>query len=146
MLEFFISQAVRTLREERKKILTIALPVTTGVIIFGLLLACFGYQWKQREKAKENTVKLTAQMTVAIKEEVCYSSYFFTRAFISVICLNSPVHINLLQHIYNIILIYRSVKNKIKLIAVHCFIKFSIIAFYFKDTGIKIPPLSLKKH
>ncbi|KAL3854543.1 hypothetical protein ACJMK2_013807, partial [Sinanodonta woodiana] len=49
--------------EERKRIMTIAIPVCGGVIVLGSLLALFGYYWRQRERAKENTVKLTARMT-----------------------------------------------------------------------------------
>ncbi|KAK3601290.1 hypothetical protein CHS0354_011886 [Potamilus streckersoni] len=49
--------------EERKRIMAIAIPVCGGVIVLGILLALFGYYWRQRERAKENTVKLTARMT-----------------------------------------------------------------------------------
>ncbi|XP_045205394.2 epidermal growth factor receptor-like isoform X2 [Mercenaria mercenaria] len=56
--------------EERKKILTIALPVCAGVIFLGVLLALFGYYWRQRERAKENTLKLTAKMTGVMETEL----------------------------------------------------------------------------
>ncbi|KAL5006104.1 hypothetical protein ScPMuIL_017262 [Solemya velum] len=49
--------------EEKKKILTIAVPVVGGVLLFGILLAVFGYHWRRRAIAKENTAKLTARMT-----------------------------------------------------------------------------------
>ncbi|XP_060585170.1 epidermal growth factor receptor-like isoform X2 [Ruditapes philippinarum] len=55
--------------EERKRILTIAIPVCAGVIILGILLALFGYYWRQRERAKENTLKLTAKMTGVVDTE-----------------------------------------------------------------------------
>ncbi|XP_052229388.1 epidermal growth factor receptor-like isoform X1 [Dreissena polymorpha] len=54
--------------EERKRILTIAIPTTAGIIILGLLLALFGYYWRQREQAKENTIKLTSQMLGGLPE------------------------------------------------------------------------------
>nr|AXK69510.1 epidermal growth factor receptor 1b [Sinonovacula constricta] len=55
--------------DERKRLLTIILPSVAGVVILGILLTVFGYHWRQRERAKENTIKLTAQMTGAINEE-----------------------------------------------------------------------------
>ncbi|WAR10031.1 EGFR-like protein [Mya arenaria] len=48
--------------EERKKILSIAIPTVGGVLLLGLLLTLFGYYWRQRERAKENTMKLTTKM------------------------------------------------------------------------------------
>ena len=57
-------------REERKRILTIALPVTAGVVALGVLLVCFGYCWRAKERSKENTVKLTARMTGVVEAEV----------------------------------------------------------------------------
>lgn len=65
--------------EERKKILTIAIPVCAGVLFLGFLLALFGYYWRQRERAKENTLKLTAKMTGVVDAEVCMNLSFMIR-------------------------------------------------------------------
>ncbi|XP_045177592.2 epidermal growth factor receptor-like isoform X3 [Mercenaria mercenaria] len=64
-----MARAAEKKDEERKKILTIALPVCGGVILLGGLLALFGYYWRQRERAKENTLKLTAKMTGVVDTE-----------------------------------------------------------------------------
>ncbi|KAL4217428.1 Receptor tyrosine-protein kinase erbB-2 [Mactra antiquata] len=55
--------------EERKKILSIALPICGGVLALGILLCLTGYYWRQRERAKENTIKLTAKMTGVVDTE-----------------------------------------------------------------------------
>ena len=52
--------------------MTIVIPSVGGVLVLGLLLALFGYYWRQRERAKENTMKLTARMTGVDAAEVSH--------------------------------------------------------------------------
>ncbi|XP_069107920.1 epidermal growth factor receptor-like isoform X3 [Argopecten irradians] len=49
--------------EEKKKIAIIAGPAILGVVLVAILLALFGYYWRQRARSKEKTAMLTAKMT-----------------------------------------------------------------------------------
>ncbi|XP_033729061.1 epidermal growth factor receptor-like isoform X2 [Pecten maximus] len=49
--------------EEKKKIAVIAGPVIGGIILVAILLALFGYYWRQQARSKEKTAMLTAKMT-----------------------------------------------------------------------------------
>ena len=55
---------------ERKKIISIAVPVVLGTVGLGILIAVIVCCWRQKERAKENTAKLTAKMTGVVDAEV----------------------------------------------------------------------------